>query len=195
MKSIFLKIIIILFFLSSCSKTKTVLICGDHKCVNKLEAEQFFEENLTIEIKVINKRINKKFDLVQLNLNEDLKGKQKINLINKKKTNESLINLSDEEILKIKRNVKNKQKEKNTKKNKNKEIAKLKQETNKINDNIIKNQKDIKKNKKNIFKDLETNKYQVVDICKIIKKCNIDEISKYLIIQEKKKDYPDITKR
>ena len=195
MKSIFLKIIIILFFLSSCNKTKTVFICGDHVCVNKIEAEQFFEENLIIEVKVINKRVDKKIDLVELNLNEDLKGKQKISLINKKKTNKSLINLSDEEIIKIKKNVKKKQKEKNTKKSKNKEIAKLKQKTNKMSDKNIKKQKDIKKNKKNTFKNLESNKYQVVDICKIIKKCNIDEISKYLINQEKKKDYPDIPKR
>ena len=35
----------------------------------------------------------------------------------------------------------------------------------------------------------------VVDICTIIKKCNIEEISKYLIKQGEKKDFPDITKR
>ena len=184
MKLLFLKIIIILFFLSSCSKTKTVLICGDHVCVNKAEAEQFFEENLTIEVKVINKQINKKFDLVELNLNEDPKERQRISLISKKKTNKSLKNLSNEEIMKIKREVKNKQKQKITKKSKNKEFAKLK---NKTNNDKIKNQSNIKKNKKDIFKNLESNKYQVVDICTIIEKCNIEEISKYLIIQEKKK--------
>ena len=50
-----LKIILILL-LSSCSKQKTLLICGDHVCVNKAEAEQFFEENLTIEVKVVDKK-------------------------------------------------------------------------------------------------------------------------------------------
>ena len=35
----------------------------------------------------------------------------------------------------------------------------------------------------------------VVDICTILKKCNIDEISKYLLDKGKSKDFPDITKR
>ena len=39
------------------------------------------------------------------------------------------------------------------------------------------------------------NREKVVDICKIIEKCNIDEISKYLIDRGKKKDFPDITTR
>ena len=39
----------LIFFFSNCSKPKTILICGDYKCVNKAEAEQYFEEfdNLT----------------------------------------------------------------------------------------------------------------------------------------------------
>ena len=36
---------------------------------------------------------------------------------------------------------------------------------------------------------------EVVDICTIVKKCNMDEISKYLLKMEKKKDFPDITTR
>ena len=51
-----------LFILVSCSKPKTVLICGDHICVNKAEAEQYFEENLTIEVKIIDKK--KKIKLI-----------------------------------------------------------------------------------------------------------------------------------
>ena len=35
----------------------------------------------------------------------------------------------------------------------------------------------------------------VVDVCTILKKCSIDEISKYLLKQGKKKDFPDITSR
>ena len=45
--------------------------------------------------------------------------------------------------------------------------------------------------KKNVNK---TNK-EVVDICTIIKKCSIDEISKYILMQDKKKGFPDITIR
>ena len=54
MKLVFL--ISLIFFLTNCSKPKTVLICGDHVCVNKAEAEQYFEENLSIEVKIVNKK-------------------------------------------------------------------------------------------------------------------------------------------
>ena len=35
----------------------------------------------------------------------------------------------------------------------------------------------------------------VVDICTILEKCSIDEISEYLVKQGKAKKFPDITKR
>ena len=35
----------------------------------------------------------------------------------------------------------------------------------------------------------------IVDVCSILEKCNIDEISKYLLKLGEKKDFPDITKR
>ncbi len=49
---------------------------------------------------------------------------------------------------------------------------------------------------KDLFK-IGVNKRQenVVDVCTILEKCSIDEISRYLIKQGKKKDYPDITTR
>ena len=50
---IFLLTFIVL--LISCSKHQSVLICGDHKCVNKAEAKQYFEENLTLEVQIITK--------------------------------------------------------------------------------------------------------------------------------------------
>jgi len=42
------KLFILLFVLvlSSCGKPKSVLICGDHECINKSEAKQYFKENL-----------------------------------------------------------------------------------------------------------------------------------------------------
>ena len=39
------------------------------------------------------------------------------------------------------------------------------------------------------------NKVNKVDVCTIIEKCSIDEISKYLIKLGKKRDFPDITSR
>ena len=61
--------IFLLFNFIGCDKNKTVMICGDHICVNKTEARQFFEENLTIEVKIMDKK-KKKIDLVELNLKE-----------------------------------------------------------------------------------------------------------------------------
>ena len=71
----FLLIIVILSF-THCSKPKTVLICGDHVCVNKAEAEQYFQENLSIEVRVVDKKINNEIDLLELNLKEN-KNKKK----------------------------------------------------------------------------------------------------------------------
>ena len=50
------------------------MICGDHVCLNKTEAEQYFEENLSIEVKIIDKN-KKEFDLVEINLMNDHKKK------------------------------------------------------------------------------------------------------------------------
>ena len=43
----FVLLITLFFFIQNCSKPKHVYICGDHICVNKSEAEQYFEENLS----------------------------------------------------------------------------------------------------------------------------------------------------
>mgnify|MGYP001442837870 CR=1 FL=1 len=67
MKNIF--IISLLIILNSCGKPKSVTICGDHVCINKAEAKKYFEENLTIEVKIVNKKKQDEIDLVQLNLN------------------------------------------------------------------------------------------------------------------------------
>ena len=53
--------IIIYLTLYACNKPKTVLICGDHVCVNKAEAEKYFEDNLTLEVQIID---NKKSVLI-----------------------------------------------------------------------------------------------------------------------------------
>ena len=69
--------------LGSCSKPKTVLICGDHICINKSEAKQYFEENLSIEVKIIDKKLKKDVDLVELNLSTSPDGKKEV-IISKK---------------------------------------------------------------------------------------------------------------
>ena len=164
---------IIAFLLIGCTKPKTVLICGDHICVNKKEANQYFEENLSLEVKILNKDNKKNFDLVELNLREDFKKDKKVFIKKKNKTNRIIKELSQKEIRVIKSKIKNKEKVNKNVKIINKE-RKLKD---KINKNEIVNK----------IIDNET------DICTIIKKCSIDEISKYLTKEGNKRGYPDIS--
>ena len=49
----FILTLCIIIFVSSCNKQKTGLSCGDHICLNKVEAKKYFEENLTLEVKII----------------------------------------------------------------------------------------------------------------------------------------------
>jgi len=178
--------LVLLLFISSCNKARTVFICGDHECVNKTEAKQYFEENLTIEVKILDSIEEKNFDLVELNLNKkNQKSKREVTLLSKKKTNNDLRTLSKKEIVKIKKNIKNKKHENkiartNIKKNdfkKNKEKVKKEELIN----NNVKKRINVNKNKK-----------KVVDVCTILEKCSIDEISKYLLKQGEKKGFPDI---
>ncbi len=173
MKLIFIFITSLL--LISCNKPKTVLICGDHICINKKEAEQYFEENLSIEVKIINKKVKTKIDLVELNLNQDEKGDRVVEVFSKKKKNKNLKTLSDKEVSQIKKEIKNKKK--------NKKIVKK----------IIKNN-DIKK-VRDINKSVNRDQNEIFDVCTILKKCSIDEISKYLLDKGKNKNFPDITMR
>ena len=182
----------LLIFSISCSKPKTVLICGDHVCVNKAEAEQYFEENLTIEVKIIDQKIESEIDLVELNLADSKNGKRKISLSSKNDTNVSLKTLSNQEIINIKENIKikkieNKLAKKNFKKNKD-IIEKQNSSKNIEEKKIFKEDKPIQKK---VNKDIKNE----VDICTILEKCSIDEISKYLLEQGRNKKYPDITKR
>ena len=103
-------LLIMFFTFSNCNKPKTVLICGDHVCINKAEADQFFEENLTLEVKIIDNKVDKEIDLVELNLQKDSKGEKNISVLKKKKTKKNLKVLTNEEIRSIKKNIKEKKK-------------------------------------------------------------------------------------
>ena len=181
----FVCLLTILFLTVSCNKPKTVLICGDHVCVNKTEAEQYFQENLTIEVRVVDNKFENEIDLVELNLNENQDGNKKISIFSKKDTKKDLKVLSNEEITKIKRNIKNKNKDKKYAK----KVIKKKQKS-------INKEKKINKVEQEILDKRDNKKYKdIVDICLILKKCNIEEISKYLLKKGKKKKFPDITTR
>ena len=187
-------IFLILLLLGNCSKPKTVLICGDHVCVNKAEAEQYFEENLSIEVKIINQKNNEQIDLVELNLKNNKNKVKQIAISPKKDTSKNLKTLSNDEIKKIKKNIKDKkQKKEIDNKISRKKIKR--EENNAISELLEKKDKNQEKNNSFVNKTIINKKINTVDVCTILEKCNIDEISKYLIKEGKKRDFPDITRR
>ena len=166
-----------------CNKPKTVLICGDHICVNKAEAEQYFEENLTLEVKIIDKKRSKEDNLIELNLNSNSSGKKEVSILNKKQTSKKLKELSNSEIKRKKAEIRKKKKIKDTKITKQAKLKEVKKKK-KPQDSVIKTNKVVNNTSK-----------KITDICTILEKCSIDEISKYLVKQGKKRKFPDITTR
>ncbi len=176
-------LLITILFLVACSKPKTVLICGDHICVNQTEANQYFEENLSIEVKIIDHKKKEQFDLVELNLNSNPAENKKISLTTKKETRKEVKLLTKKEINQIKSDVKSKKKEL--------EIYKRTNPDQTLKKGKLKKLKVKKETKFNVRKQ----KNNVIDICTIIEKCNIEEISKYLIKKGNQRKFPDITLR
>ena len=168
-------IILFLILLNNCSKPKTVLICGDHVCINKNEAEQYFEENLSIEVKIIDKKKKREINLGELNLIKNSDNNKEINIKEKTETNNEIKILSNDEIKILKSEIKKKRKKQN--------LAKKITSNNKSSQNTTS------------FKNRDKKNRDVADVCLIIKKCNIDEISKYLLKQGQTKKFPDITTR
>ena len=187
MKKIFFLFLIII--LSSCSKPKTVLICGDHICINDSEAKRYFEENLSLEVKIINNKEKENIDLVELNLNTNKENlDKKISIKKKSKLENNLKTLSNKEIQEIKEDLKLK--------NKKQKIAKLKTDLDKKQKKKKSSLSKIKSTSSNkSLQKIDKKNIEVVDVCTLIKKCSIDEISKYLLKQSKKKGFPDISKR
>ena len=192
-----LLIILLFFLIHNCSKPKTVLICGDHICVNNSEANQYFKDNLSIEVKIIDKKKGVDIDLVELNLKSNQKNK-KIAIQEKDKTNKTVKVLSSSEISEIKSEIKKKEKKRRL-------VKKTMNKVNKNNKKIIKkmpddgggNVKTGNKSKELFNNDLtkKTNKRDIVDVCTLIDKCAIDEISKFFIKQGSKKKFPEISTR
>lgn len=179
-----------LFLLTNCGKPKTVLICGDHVCINNNEADQYFEKNLSLEVKIIDKKEKKQIDLIELNLKKNSNGKRTVNIFSKKITDKDIKTLTNEEISEIKKKIKedHKRKKQIVKKTKKKELKNNKKKILEVDDKVVTKEKVFQNNKNKRAKN-------VTDVCTILKKCSIDEISKYLLNQGKRKKFPDITKR
>ena len=172
-----LLIFFIILFINSCSKPKVLLICGDHVCINKDEAQQFFEENMSIEVKIVDSKEKKEINLVELNLMNNTE-KKNIIVSKKGKIERDIKVLTNDEIEKKKLEINQKKIAKkvsrkvNTKKTFNKNIKKK--------ETIINNEKS----------------QEIFNICLYIENdCNIEEISKYLLKKGSDKDFPDITLR
>ncbi len=174
----------IFFLLINCSKPKAVFICGDHVCINNAEANQYFEENMTIQVQIIDKKKDSEFDLVELNLRHNKDNRKEVTF-SKSLTKNEVRPLSKEEIQRKKEELK--KKKKNKKIVKKYEKNKIKKKEKKIKDNNLKKNIDI--NKKLI------KRKDLVDVCTFVEKCSIEEISKFLIKQGKDKNYPDLTLR
>jgi len=188
MKKFYPILISLLLLNCSSSKPKTVFICGDHECINKKEAKQYFEDNLSLEVKIVNKKDRKNIDLVELNLDTDNQGKKQINIFKKDETDKPLKKLTKLEIKSKKKELKKRKKVLKDKK----ELIKKKREKQK---KISKSKKNNKKRENISKKTIHNSEKQFIDVCKIINECNIEEISKYLLKQGIEKDFPDITTR
>ena len=172
-----LLIFFIIMFTNSCSKPKVVLICGDHVCINKDEAQQFFEENMSIEVKIVDSKEKKEINLVELNL---MNNSEKKNIIvsKKGKIERDIKILTNDEIEKKKLEI-------NQKKIAKKVSRKV--NTNKTFNKNVKKKETIINNEKS---------QEIFNICLYIENdCNIEEISKYLLKKGGDKDFPDITLR
>ena len=170
-------LIIFLLLISCAKKTKSVLICGDHVCINNDEAKQYFRDNLSLEVRVLKKKTYKYEDLVEYNLSKE-NEKDKTIILSKVKDNKNfkelkILNKKEKKLIKEKIKI---EKKKVKKVNKKGETENL---------NSIKKTQNIKKK--------ATVKKEQVDICSIIEKCDIESISEYILKKSMENKFPDIT--
>ena len=179
----FFLIIIIPIFLISCTGNKFVYICGERECIDKKEADEYFSKNLSMEVIVLNKKEDKSINLVQLNTstsNEILENEDESFIIKDIKNltkKEKKIIQEERKLAKIKIKEEKKRKKKLLKTNKSKNKKKV-----------------VRKEKKNIQKKIKVKYVDTHRLCSDLNKCNIDEISEYLIKEGTSKEYPDITR-
>ena len=83
------------FFLAHCSsitgdKTQKIYICGDHECADKKEINNYFKNNISIEVYTLSDSPKKDYDLVELNMTKEDKNKIVSTEIKRKKLKERL---------------------------------------------------------------------------------------------------------
>lgn len=173
------KILIILFFLIGCTSlqdSSRIYICGDHPCKNKKEIDDYFKNNISIEVYTIesNKKKRENFDLVDLNL-----LKKEINNKNKKSVKSYISKKKHDNKL-----IKSNKVEKQTKLN-------LKVQTDDSENKSIKKSKKVDQTK-SVFKSQKNSQTKIVHLCKNLKECDIDFISKTIMKTGKEKSFPEL---
>ncbi len=204
-------LLLIFIFLISCSTGKKVFICGDRECINKKEAEAYFAKNLSLEIKIYKDKKVKTYDLVKLNTDEDIRqktlnnnskpdlkslSKKEKDIIKKKLDDEKkLAKLRKKHEKKILKDLKKIEKEKILSQKKlDKKRLKEEKKLSKVTKDTIKKDKLIKKPKKEtIDQEINNQIVQYEEICSLLNKCEIDEISKFLMNIGINKDYPNLS--
>ena len=190
-----MKYLFIFILFISCGKPQYILICGDKPCKNKQEANKYFNENLTLEIKIIDKKKEETFNLVNLNLN---KNEVKDVRVFKKKDDNKINDIEKE--FKVSKKPKNKEvtKKKEFKKSAINSMEKKTINKKKKDSSFVKLNKDSnlkKKRKTPNKKQLKTTDVEnTKNICLVLENCDIDQITKFLIEKGDKKDFPDITR-
>ena len=193
-------LIVILLILTGCVKPKATFICGDHECINKQEANIYFKNNLSIQVKVDENNKDKYFDLVQLNLKKNPDNKKTIKILKSKKNKIKKLSKKEKKIIEnnLKKQVKNEELAKKQGPEKKNIFTKIRNlnKVKKIENNKVASKQKIKQNSKISSKRsliIKKNKNEIKDICLIIEKCDIEEISKYLIKKNKSSKYPTLS--
>ena len=182
--------ILLIFFFSSCSNTKTVYWCGDHACASKKEKEAYFKKNMTIEKRVINRK--KKEDKSTLDAIMDdqslKKNSNSKNLTSKSENGEDSLKLYKKKLSK---------EEKLMEKKRIKEAKKLEKQKELKKKNRIKDEKKLKKQKKlkKVVKS-DSNENEILINTKIgtlnFSKDDFDDLVKKIVNINKNKPYPNL---
>ena len=85
----------LIFFLTHCSSitgdnTQKIYICGEHECADKKEINNYFKNNISIEVYTLSDSTKKDYDLVELNMTKEDKNEIVSTEIKRKKLKESL---------------------------------------------------------------------------------------------------------
>ena len=204
--------ILFFFFLFSCVNIKKEYVCGDRPCLDKKDFNEYFSQELTVEIMPQKNKKFKNNNLIILNTkNNNVKkidkksSKQEDKL--QKKAEKQRLKAQKKQLMKER---KIKKAELKLKKKKEKYLIRT-QKTKDVFKNIIIDKKEIqnyqtKKSvdktaaKKSNIKRIEKDNIQidlvksknVKSVCDGIKDCDIDKIAEILIKEGKRKPFPNI---